>query len=255
MATGTQSIDRAADLLALVVQSHGTLTFTELTDSTGLSRSTSWRVLQALERHRLVTRDPDGAFCAGELFVAYASRHDSVGVLVRQAEETMARISEETRETVNLAIAQGSNVVQVAQVESTYLLGTTNWVGVSVPPHCSALGKIMYAFDVLPLPSGALERKTDATITELSRLEAELEDIRRDGFATTRGELEEGLAGLAAPVRSADRVTASIGVSGPTFRLADSWREVGELLVDESDRLSKALDSHARSAREEAGTP
>ncbi|MDQ3628028.1 MAG: IclR family transcriptional regulator [Actinomycetota bacterium] len=243
MATGTQSIDRAAELLALVVQSAEPLTFTGLTQTTGLSRSTTSRVLQALERHRLVDRDPDGAFCAGDLFVSYASRHDSVGLLVRQAQETMTRISEQTGESVNLAIANGRNVVQVAQVESTYLLGTTNWVGVSVPPHCSALGKIMYAYDALPLPSGALERRTDATITELDRLEAELEGIRRRGFATTRGELEEGLAGIAAPVRSGDRVTASIGVSGPIFRLADTWTQVGELLVDESDRLSTALDT------------
>ena len=245
MATGTQSIDRAAELLALVVGAEGPRTFTELVETTRLSRSTTSRVLQALERHRLVSRDPDGAFCAGDLFVSYASRHDWVGLLVRQAQETMSRISEATGETVNLAVTHGQNVIQVAQVESTYLLGTVNWVGVSVPPHCSALGKVMYAFDALPLPTGALARMTDATITELSRLEAELEQVRRRGFATTRGELEEGLAGIAAPVFCGDRVTASIGVSGPTFRLDDTWHQVGELLVDESDRLSKALDDRA----------
>jgi DNA-binding IclR family transcriptional regulator len=245
VATGTQSIDRAAELLALVVHSEEPLSFSELAGTSHLSRSTTSRVLQALERHRLVSRDPDGAFGAGELFVSYASRHDSVGLLVRQAQETMSRISEETGETVNLAIAHGRDVVQVAQVESTYLLGTTNWVGVSVPPHCSALGKVMYAFGALPLPAGALQRMTDATITELSRLEIELEQVRRRGFATTRGELEEGLAGIAAPVRSAERVAASIGVSGPIFRLADTWNQVGDLLVDESDRLSKTLDNRA----------
>jgi len=103
----------------------------------------------------------------------------------------------------------------------------------------------MYAFGALPLPAGALQRMTDATITELSRLEIELEQVRRRGFATTRGELEEGLAGIAAPVRSAERVAASIGVSGPIFRLADTWNQVGDLLVDESDRLSKTLDNRA----------
>lgn len=243
MVTGTQSIDRAAELLAQVVQSDGPLTFTELAETTGLSRSTTSRVLQALERHRLVGRDLDGAFCAGELFVSYASRHDSVGLLVRHAQETMSRIGEETGESVNLAIAHGQNVVQVAQVESTYLLGTTNWVGVTVPPHCSALGKVMYAFGALPLPTGALQRMTDVTITDLSQLRVELEAVRSRGFATTRGELEEGLAGIAAPVREGHQVTASIGVSGPTFRLADSWHQIGELLVGESDRLSRALDS------------
>lgn len=243
MATGTQSIDRAAELLARVVHAEAPLTFTELAEHTGLSRSTTWRVLQALERHQLIARDPDGAFTAGELFVSYASRHDSVGVLVAQATETMERIGEETRETVNLAIAHGRNVVQVAQVESTYLLGTTNWVGVVVPPHCSALGKVMYAFEVLPLPTGSMEGKTDSTITDPRRLQDELADVRHRGFATTRDELEEGLSGVATPVRSQGRVVASLGISAPTFRLADTWHEIGELLIHESDRLSKALDS------------
>ena len=48
--TGTQSIDRAADLLARVVRAPSPVTFTELAEVTGLARSTTSRLLSALER-------------------------------------------------------------------------------------------------------------------------------------------------------------------------------------------------------------
>jgi DNA-binding IclR family transcriptional regulator len=59
---GTQAVDRAAELLALVVESPDPRTFTSLVEQTGLAKSTGSRLLQALERHRLVQRDRDGVW-------------------------------------------------------------------------------------------------------------------------------------------------------------------------------------------------
>ncbi len=71
---GTQAIDRAAMLLAQVVHGSEPVSFTELTAACGLAKSTTSRLLTALERHQLVRRDGDGRFWPGELFVRYASR-------------------------------------------------------------------------------------------------------------------------------------------------------------------------------------
>ena len=56
--------------------------------------------------------------------------------------------------------------MQVAQVDSRYLLGTRDWTEVDVPAHCSALGKVFLAWGVLPLPTGPLERPTAATLAD-----------------------------------------------------------------------------------------
>ena len=66
--TGTQAVDRALDLLARVVQAGEPVSFTELSDRTGLARSTTSRLLSALERGGFVVRDGEGTFVPGALF-------------------------------------------------------------------------------------------------------------------------------------------------------------------------------------------
>lgn len=247
VANGTQAIDRAAELLALIVNADDPPTFADLVEETDLARSTASRVLNALERHQLIERGSDGSFYPGPLFAVYAARHDQVEAVVRTAQSVMARLGEETGETVNLGVPHGlGSVVQVAQVDSTYLLGAVNWVGVDVPAHCSAMGKAMYAYGALDLPDGPLERRTDVTVTDVAALRRQLATIRRRGYAHTRGELEEGLSGIAAPVRYSDGNThAAIGVSGPDFRLDESAKDLGDLLVVEAERLSRMLGARA----------
>ena len=63
--TGSQAVDRASALLTLVVESGAPRTFTSLVDELGLAKSTTSRLLQALERSRLVQRDRAGAFRPG----------------------------------------------------------------------------------------------------------------------------------------------------------------------------------------------
>lgn len=247
MSTGTQSLDRAAELLSLVVRADESITYTSIVDQTGLARSTASRLLQSLERNGLLERDRDGAFRGGALFALYASRFDRVEALAAMAQPALDRIADATGETVNLAVARGDTVVQVAQVDSTFMLGAMNWVGIDVPPHCSALGKVMHAFGGLAVPKGELTRVSPATITDPEAYRDELEAVRSKGFAITRGELEPGLDAVAAPVRGeGDRVVAAIGVSGPAFRLEDSHKIIGDLLVAESERLTGLLARRAR---------
>ncbi|MGO2863339.1 MAG: IclR family transcriptional regulator [Brevibacterium sp.] len=242
MTNGTQSIDRAAEILSLVVRADDPISYTEVVGSTELARSTVSRLLSALERNGLVERDGDGLYRGGSLFATYASRFDRVETLVSAADPTLQRLSEETGETVNLAVPSANGVVQVAQVDSTFVLGATNWVDVEVPPHCSALGKVMYAFEVIPLPTGRLERRTPHTLGSRKELTDNLAEVRERGFALVHEEFEAGLDALAAPVFGIDdRVVAAVGISGPTMRIAERHDEFGRLLADEAGLLSRSL--------------
>lgn len=242
MTNGTQSIDRAAEILSMVVKSGDPISFTEVVESTELARSTVSRLLSALERNGLVERDGDGLYRGGSLFATYASRFDRVENLVAAADPTLQRLSEETGETVNLAVPSASGVVQVAQVDSTFVLGATNWVDVDVPPHCSALGKIMYAFEVIPVPAGRLERRTQYTLGSRKDLMDDLAEVRDRGYAIVHEEFEEGLDALAAPVFGIDdSVVAAVGISGPSMRIAAHHEGVGRLLADEAGLLSRSL--------------
>ena len=241
-ATGTRALDRAADLVATVVRADEPMSFADLQDASGLAKSTTSRMLTALERSGLLERDHAGSYVAGRLFWLYAARHDPWEELVRLARPVMERIGEETGETVHLSVTRGDHVVQVAQVDSTYLLGTRDWTEVDVPVHCSALGKVFLAWDAMAWPSGELERPTPVTLADHADLRRDGVRTRERGWALTADELEIGLTGVAVPVIGVHGdVVAALGISGPTQRLESRLDELGRHLLDQSSALSSVL--------------
>lgn len=244
--TGTQAIDRAAELLRLVVESAHPRTFTSLVAETGLAKSTASRLLQALERHHLLRRDQDGAFRAGPVLTQYALRGDITDTLVDLAQPTLERLGESTGETITLAVPRAGSVITIAQVDSSFLLSATSWIGLDLPTHCTSSGKVFYAYGRLPLPDGDLPAQTEHSATSAAELAREFPEIRRRGYAVARDELEIGLVAVAAPVFASDEaVIASIAVTGPTARL-DRRRtaEAGALLAAETRSLSALLGHH-----------
>jgi DNA-binding IclR family transcriptional regulator len=241
-APGTRAVDRAADLVSTVVRADAPMTFADLQEASGLAKSTTSRMLTALERSGLLERDAAGSYVAGSLFWLYAARHDPWEELVRLARPTMRSIGKDTHETVHLSVAQGDRAVQVAQVDSTYLLGTRDWTEVDVPAHCSALGKALIAWGALELPEGPLTRQTPATLTDPEQLRLDGEQARRRGWAVTVDELEVGLTGVAVPIHGPrGDVVAALGISGPTPRLEGRLEELGRRLMERAAELSMLL--------------
>lgn len=256
---GAQAVDRAAQLLRAVVQRRAAVTFTELAAVTGLSRSTTSRLLLALCRNGLLRRDSNGAYLPGEIFVAYASRGNAETDLISVAQRFLERLGAETGETINLGVARpGGLVEQIAQVDSRYLIGGTNWVGLRVPVHSSALGKVLLAHGVAELPSGKLEQRTARTISNRTTLDADLALTRQRGYAIANEELEPGLVAIAAPVcRGGDgdgHVVAALSVSGPSSRLTgDEIPAAAARCVAAADAMSVILGyrPHGERARRE----
>ena len=245
---GTQAVDRAAKLLSEVVHASDPVTFTELTAATGLARSTTSRLLLALERNHLIRRDDHGRFLPGEMFVSFAWRGGADTSLVAVAQPFLDRLAKATGETINLGVASGTSVEQIAQVDCAYMIGGTNWIGMAVPLHASALGKVLLAYGAAQLPKEPLQRCTDRTITTESALRAELATVRARGYAVTDEELEPGLIALAAPVFRYDgTVVAALSVSAPTSRMTrDAVANAGRRCVDEAAGLSSALGYRPR---------
>lgn len=242
-ATGTQAVDRAADLVALVVESPDPLSFSEIHQRCGLARSTTSRLLSALERQGLLARTSAGSFVPGSLFVSYAASRRPEAALLTIAAPVMEDLGAKTGETVNLAVARGAAVVQIGQVDAQFVLGSREWVGVDVPPHCSALGKVLYAFGALPLPAGRLATPTSRSIGRRDRLERELREVRRAGVAQAVDELEIGLAALAVPVFDGrGRTVAALGLSGPGDRLTADLVGLAALLRRGAQDLTTRLN-------------
>ncbi len=204
-------------------------------------------------------RGADGRFRPGEVFVRYAWRGGAEAGLIEVAHPFLERLGAATGETVNLGVAHRDLVEQIAQVDSTYLIGGTNWVGRPVPLHTAALGKVLLAYGAAQLPPGRLEARTPQTITSRDALDADLREVRRRGYAVTDEELEPGLVAVAAPVcRDGAVVVAALSVSGPASRLTpDRVTEVAARCVAEADGLSAVLGHQpaAEPARARADRP
>jgi DNA-binding IclR family transcriptional regulator len=252
--TGTQAVDRAAQLLVEVARRRDPISFTELTAASGLAKSTTSRLLMALERNGLVRRDGAGRFSPGEVFLSYAWRGGAAADLVSVAQPALIRLGEQTGETVNLGVPREGGVVeQIAQVDSKYLIGGTNWVGLAVPLHCAALGKVLLAYGAAELPRGKLEQRTDRTITSRVALAAELAAVRERGYALTIEELEPGLVAAAAPVFAGGAsAVAALSVSGPATRLAGgALPAAAEACMAAARSLSAVLGHHQPATQEE----
>ena len=220
--TGTQAIERAAQLLVRVVESAEPPSIGELSAGSGLPKSTTSRLVGALERQGLVQRLGDrGRLRPGPVLLRYASR-DASQSLIELAQPALRRLADASGETINLAVPGPGGVEHLAQEDTAHFVGVTDWVGRRVPFELAANGKCFLAFGG---GGGAQE-----------------DEIRANGYATSIDELEVGLTALAAPVLGANQTAvAALSISGPTARLKGRIPELAPLLKDEAHLLSRQL--------------
>jgi IclR family transcriptional regulator, acetate operon repressor len=229
--TGTQAIDRAAQLLVRVVEAALPPSVGELAARAGLPKSTTSRLVSALERQGLVQRLGDrGRLTAGPVLLRYANR-DVSSTLVELAAPSLRRLADASGETINLAVPGVDGVEHLAQEDTAHFVGVTDWVGRKVPFEPAANGKVFLAFRT-PSPQFA--------------------QIRARGYATSIDELEIGLTAMAAPVIGpmGDAI-AALSISGPTARLtSERIVQLAPLLIDEATQLARRLGhrDHARGA-------
>jgi DNA-binding IclR family transcriptional regulator len=233
--TGTQAIDRATSLLIAILNSQEPPLLSELARQLDLPKSTTSRILGALERQGLIRRDRDGAYLGGDVLMRFASAQNQDSALIARMRPVLEALAKLTSESINLAVPGNNELKLIDQVDGQYLLGATNWVGRHVPYHASALGKVLLAYGAVAIPNGSLQTRTSRTITSRTQLNAELEKVRKTGYAIINNELEEGLVAVAAPVYGHDgSVVAAISISGPDARInRDKLNKFGELIIKE----------------------
>ncbi len=162
-------------------------------------------------------------------------------------QEPMTKIAQMVGEVCYLGVPHEHSVLYIdaafPQVGSNFRSIT----GETAPMYCTGLGKAMLAFlppeeqeQVLALPR---IKYTDYTITELSALKENLDEIRRNGFAVDNMEHEFGIRCVAVPVFGADqRLVAAVSVSGPSLRfdpvsIMRAYQTINELVQPLQMRL------------------
>lgn len=251
---GSQAIDRAALVLRRLMECDDFVSLGTMVEDTRLSKTTTARVLRALERNGLAHRGATGGYRPGPALIQYAQR-GSTGDLAAIAWPHLERLGAATGETTNIGIPTPAGIARIAQIDSQHPLGAGNWVGHRIPTHASAMGKVFMAFGATQPPHGRLERMGPNTIVAMPDLLQSLEEVRRRGYATTWEELDAGLCSVAAPVRiSGARVIAAMSISAPTVRTsARRLDQLRRLVQAEATALSAVLTGRPPSL--EGGDP
>ena len=154
-AQGTQSIDRAGEMLARLLDSEEPMSLRDLAEAADLPKSTASRLLTALERHGLVHQAGErGKLEPGPAILRFAHRGGVERHLVELAHPALEAVAEISGETVNLSVPTPNGVDHLAQVDGRHFLGAGQWVGRRVDFHCTANGKVFLAFGAAELPPG-----------------------------------------------------------------------------------------------------
>jgi DNA-binding IclR family transcriptional regulator len=220
-----QSVDRALSLLGEVAAaSPRGETVAALAATCGINRATAWRLLGTLEAHNLVERDPGtNRYHIGFALVRMSAAAGYDG-LVRRTRPILERVSAQTGETADLAVAGLHGVTYVGEVAPPSVLAV-NWLAREVPLHATSTGKAFLAWlppaEVLGLLETPLRGFTDSTVTDPERLLDELTETRARGYAECAGELEPTLYGVSAPVLDPrdGRPVAVFSIWGPVNRV------------------------------------
>jgi DNA-binding IclR family transcriptional regulator len=214
-----------------------------------LPKSTLLRLLNVLQQHRFVARDPrSGNYRLGLKLLELGASASAQFDFVERARPHLNRLMDGTGETVFLSVLDGTEALAVDRVESARTLRVALSAGGRTPAYCTANGKALLAF----LPDSELEARlgrtrlrsyTRTTIVTLPALRNEFRRVRAMGYAVDREEMEEGLKCVAAPVRNLGGVVvASVGILGPAFRLLDrKLPQIAASVVEAAERVSAEL--------------
>ncbi len=208
-----ETVDRALQMLQAFERPGEELTVSALAARLEVHRGNASRFAATLADRGFLERAPGGeAFRLGPEvgrlgMLAMASRD-----LVVDAREAMVRLAGETGETVVLSVMDDGESLNVAQVDGTHLIRARQWTGHRAPLSECSDGKVFLAFgSTAPLPERTPEQLDD-----------ELDVIRSRGWASSVGALEQGLNGVAVPVRDHwGQCVAALTVSGPEYRLPE----------------------------------
>jgi DNA-binding IclR family transcriptional regulator len=245
-----QSVDRALTVLQFLARD-GQLGITDIAARLGVHKSTAFRLVATLESHGLVEQDSGrGKYRLGAGLVRLAGASTARLDLVQESRPVCSRLAATVGETVNIAVLSGPDALYLDQVSGPSALQLQNWVGQRIPLHATSNGKVLLAHapaaDVEELIGGGLRRFTERTITDLDVLRAELEAVRKRGYATATDELELGLTAVAAPILdTGGAVIAAVSASGPSFRLSeDRLPEVAGQVMEAAVQISHRLGWH-----------
>jgi DNA-binding IclR family transcriptional regulator len=240
----------------------GALGLNEVTQRTGISKSTVFRILTTLTHLGYIVRDGGRNYYVSQTMGDLVSAEAGIEAIRRAAIPQMLELRDQYGETVNLGQLEFDKVTYVEVVPSEYALRLHERPGATVCLHASALGKVILAFSDEEFAASLIRGRemqmfTRNTITDAEEFMAELKRVRERGYGFDRGETSLLATCVAAPILNATgTAVAAISISGPTSRFNPRKdAAVVESLLKAAASISRQLRSRAPTASTNGNAP
>lgn len=246
-----RSLERALHLLAILENAGCSMGLTELGRIGQLSKPTVLRMLLVLEKYGFVEKR-QGRYRLGVAALPLAHAYLLGNELTRVTLPVLQELAQTSGETVSLYVRLGFKRVLVQRIEGLHPMRFALPLGERLPLHMGA-GKVLAA----AMSDGEVQEMLDelgeirlANGQPVSREEmlAELDRVRKQGYAVSVGERMLGLVGVAAPVVDARGATiAAVSVAGTAGRLKS--KEIEWLSIEVRDAAKIIAERHDGGSR------
>lgn len=243
-----QSVLKAFSMLRSFHRPDEWLTSCELSRRANLPEASGYRLIQTLEQIGAVVRGPRGRYRPGMLLVSL-SHNVAIGDLLREAStDIITQLANSFDLTVHLGLLEGGMVTYIAKVCTSTSLSPHTRLGAQLEAYCSGLGKVLLA--ALPddqlegfIMDGALVALTPFTITDGAKLRAELQKVRKLGYAVDDREIRPDMRCVAVPIHDGDgRTVAAMSATEHADRMTVTRQvEVRDALVQAARALERKV--------------
>ena len=225
---GTQTVMRAMAILNMFTDEQPEWALADLAEAVDLNRTTTYRLLTALESTDMVVRNNQNdaqkyRYRLGSGAIVLGGRALRASSLRAITRPELGRLAAKTGETVTLEILNGDQTLMLDEEKGSYMVGMLSSVGNRWPAHASSTGKVLLAYlpepDLVRILPDELPPITSNTITGRGAFMTLLGEVRTQGYAITRDELEIGYSDLAVPLfNAAGQAVAALAIGGATPR-------------------------------------
>jgi DNA-binding IclR family transcriptional regulator len=217
---GSTVVGRLEAILASFDGRDRSLSLSEISHRVGLPKSTVHRLASQLCAVGWLERN-SGGYRVGLRLLELGSVALQRTGLREAAFRHLHSLAQRTGMVAHLGILDQAEVVYLDRVSATRVTLPTR-VGGREPAYCTALGKVMLAFEDPARQASALsglQRRTEFTVIEPRAIQASLDSARQTGIAYDREEAYQGLGCVASPIRSGGRIIGAVSLTGPIARI------------------------------------
>lgn len=242
------SFHRGLSVLISVAES-GESRADQIARDTDLPLSTAYRYLRTLRELDFV-EERDGSYVPGWRLLELSGQHLTHTRLVELGHSFLRELSEATGETAVLTVRVGAQAMCLRQVESHHAIRMAFKINQLLPLYAGAGQRMLLAH----APTTVIERVLELplrhiTLATLDRAHVlrEVEQIRRNGFLVSHGEISDGAVAVAVPVFANGEIACSLTVAGPENRCSRTWvTHARTALRTTSHQLGSVLEQRPR---------